>query len=313
MKDLNDLLLLRAKAERWAIWQDALDAMLATGNALALPAVPQTEMEIVALAKPGPKVGKVALVPIVGGIAHRGSFWSSFFGGATVERLTKTLRDYAADPSVGTVLLDVDSPGGTVSGLPELAAEIRRTAETKHVVALANDLAASAAYWIASQADEIIATPEALVGSIGVFTYHVDYSQMMAEAGIKITYIHAGKYKVEGNPNEPLSDEARDHIQSQVESDYNLFVADVAKGRKVSTATVRSDFGQGRVLTAADAKAAGMIDRVATADETIRRLTGNRADSMEAMLTHVSNSQAQNALKRRRLELLNKIYEEDVS
>lgn len=308
MKNLNDVWL-RAKAERWAIWQEALDAMLAAPRIQS-----QTEAEIVALAKPGPKVGKVAVLPIVGGIAHRGSFWSSFFGGATVERLVTTLRDYAADPAVGTVLLDVDSPGGTVSGLPELAAEIRRTAETKHVVALANDLAASAAYWIASQADEIIATPEALVGSIGVFTYHVDYSQMMAEAGIKVTYIHAGKYKVEGNPDEPLSAEARDHMQSLVEADYNLFVADVARGRKVSAATVRSDFGQGRVLTAADAKAAGMIDRVATADETIRRLTGNRAESMtEIYTTDGSNSQAQNALKRRRLVLLNKIYEEDVA
>jgi signal peptide peptidase SppA len=304
-KEFNDLLL-RAQAEVWAIWPEALQAALQatlaeTGSILV------SEEEITAAIRPGPKTGKVALVPIIGGISHRGSFWSSFFGGATVERLTKVLREHGADPSIGTVLLDIDSPGGTVSGIPELAAEIRRLTETKHVVALANDLAASAAYWLASQADEIVATPEALIGSIGVFTYHADFSKMMDDIGIKITYIHAGKYKVEGNPDEPLSDEARDHIQGLVDADYDLFVADVAKGRGVSPATVRSDYGQGRVLSAADAKAAGMIDRVATSDETFRRLAGNRAEEFS------SNSQAQIALKRRRLELLEKIYEEEMS
>jgi ClpP class serine protease len=144
-----------------------------------------------------------------------------------------------------------------------------------------------------------------------VFTYHVDYSQAMEEMGIKVTYIAAGKYKVEANPDEPLSDEARDHIQGLVDADYDLFIADVGRGRQVSAATVRSDFGQGRVLTASDAKAAGMIDRVATADETIRRLTGNRADDATPVIS--SNSQAQHALKRRRLEVLEKIYEEDLS
>lgn len=300
----RDELILRAQAERWAMWPEALDAMLMSGQ----PETAALLHEPVALTKPGPKTGKVAVVPVVGGISHRSSFWSALFGGPTVERLSKTLRDYAADPSISTVLLDVDSPGGTVSGLPELAAEVRRLRETKHVVALANDLAASAAYWVASQADEIVATPEALVGSIGIYTYHVDYSKLLEDTGIKVTYIHAGKFKTEGNPDEPLTDDARDHIQALVNADYELFVADVARGRGVSAATVRSDYGQGRVLTAADAKAAGMIDRIATADETITRLLGNRP-AAESIL---SNSRAHNALKRRRLDLLNRIYEEDM-
>lgn len=289
--NMHDLLL-RAQAEIWAIWPEALQA--------ALFADPAIDNDLAAAAtRPGPKTGRVAVVPVFGAITHRVG------GGATVERLTKTLREYGADPSVRTVLLNIDSPGGTVDGVPELAAEVRALRESKHVVALANSLTASAAYWIASQADEIVATPEALVGSIGVFTIHDDYSAMLEQAGIKTTLISAGKYKTEANPYQPLNQDALDHLQGLVDAAYGLFVADVAHGRDVPPATVRNDFGQGRVFTAAAAKSSGMIDRVATADETIRRLTGARG--------HMSNSQAQLALKRRRLELLNQIYEEEGS
>ena len=234
---------------------------------------------LLAVTKPGPKSGSVAQISIVGRITRRGNMWADFFGGASVEGTISALRNVAADDSISTVLLNTDSPGGTVDGLPELAAEVRKLRESKHVVAMANSLAASAAYWLASQADEIVASPEALIGSIGVFTAHQDWSAMLEKAGVKTTYIHAGKFKVEANPDEPLSTEARDHLQSIVDEAYGLFVADVAKGRGVTAAQVRSDYGQGRVLTAKDAKAVGMIDRVAGYHDTIARLTGVRAES----------------------------------
>jgi len=293
--------------EVWAILPERLTMALLNSAAESIVEA-DSHPDRQAVTRPGPKSGKIARVPIFGAITRRDSFWSMFFGGgATVERLSKTLREMGSDPDVSTVLLDVDSPGGTVAGIPELASEVRALAEKKHVVALANSLMASAAYWVASQADEIIATPEALIGSIGVFTVHQDFSKMMEEAGVKISYISAGKYKTEGNPDEPLSDEAREHLQSLVDSAYGLFVCDVAQGRGVTAATVRADYGQGRTLTASAAKAAGLIDRVATAEDTITRLAGRRADDVG------SNSQAQIALKRRRLELLKQIYEEDLS
>jgi signal peptide peptidase SppA len=319
MKPFQLQALALAQNEVWAIMPGVLQAALLnslTESIVEAPSLPERE----ALSKPGPKAGRVAVVPVFGAITHRDSFWSMFMGGggATVERLTKTLREYGADPAVGTVLLNVDSPGGTVDGVPELAAEVRALRATKHVVALANSLAASAAYWVASQADEIVATPEALIGSIGVFTIHEDYSAMLDQAGIKATLISAGKYKTEANPYEPLTPEAQDHLQSLVDAAYGLFVTDVARGRGVTPATVRSDYGQGRVFTAAEAKGSGLIDRVATADETIKRLAGRQAELDGFPLTARgndmgSNSQAQLALKRRRLELLNQIYEEDES
>jgi len=265
----------------WAILPEHFEHMQAIlrGDSPSPLVRGQGEGAIVAVTKPGPKSGRVAQISIVGSITRRGSMWADFFGGASVEGTIAALRNVAADDSVSTVLLNIDSPGGTVDGLPELAAEVRKLRESKHVVAMANSLAASAAYWLASQADEIVASPEALIGSIGVFTAHQDWSAMLEKMGIKTTYIHAGKYKVEANPDEPLSTEARDHLQSIVDEAYGLFVADVAKGRGVTAAQVRSDYGQGRVLTAKDAKAVGMIDRVAGYHETVARLTGVRAES----------------------------------
>ncbi len=284
-------LLTRASAELWAILPSALQAMLSQSKSLQ-----PLEVELVALSKPGPKAGRVVRVPIVGPISRRDSIWSMWFGGVSVERLTKILREASADDTIGTVMLDIDSPGGTVSGMPALASEVRRLAESKHVVAVANSLAASAAYWLASQADEIIATPEALVGSVGVLAVHEDWSKALEQGGIKVTYISAGKYKTEGNPEEPLTDEARAHIQSLVDDAYALFVGDVAQGRGVSAADVKANYGEGRLLTAKDAKAAGMIDRVAGIDDTIRRLTGVRAEASSSLVA-----------KRRRVDLLAKM------
>lgn len=277
--------------EPMAILSDAFDGIVAgllahdfgdmtAGEFLAEPSAEALDEFYAARGAAGARSGAVAVLPVLGPIVKRDSMFSMMEGGTSTTRLVAQLRALAADDSVSTILLNVDSPGGTVSGLPELAAEIRRTAQVKHVVAVANDLAASAAYWVASQADEIVATPEALVGSVGVFTRHVDCSGFNEQNGMKPTYIHAGRYKVEGNPDEPLTDEARDHIQSIVDGVYGQFVADVAKGRSAATGTtitpaqVRSDYGEGRVLMARDAKAAGMVDRIATYSETVARLAG---------------------------------------
>jgi len=319
----------QAAREVWAILPVALTALLINGelardcaekvSAESIVEAPSA-IDVAAVVRSGPKSGRVVRVPIVGAITRRDSFWSLFFGGgATVERITKTLREVGQDDTISTVLLDIDSPGGTVSGLPELAAEVRQLRESKRVVALANSLTASAAYWIASQADEIVATPEALVGSVGVFTLHEDWSKLNERIGINPTYIFAGKYKVEGNPDQPLSDEARAHLQATVDDVYNLFVGDVAKGRGVAPAVVRAEYGEGRALTAKAAKANGLIDRIAGAEETLQRLSGAKAGEDKFPLTTAGmtvrtdevNSLAQLALKRRRLALAQKLYQED--
>lgn len=280
--------------EPLAITTDALDGIVsdlrafdyASMSARDLLAEPPAErVEEFYAARPGARSGTVAVLPVLGPISKRDSYLSMMQGGTSTTRLIAQLRSLAADESVATILLNVDSPGGTVSGLPELADEVRRAAQTKRVVAIANDLAASAAYWIASQADEIVATPEAWVGSVGVFTQHTDCSGYNEQNGLKVTYIHAGRYKVEGNPDEPLSDEARDYIQGLIDETYAMFVNAVAEGRSLATGTkvtpalVRSDYGEGRVMHPKAAKAAGMIDRIASYSETVARLSGVKAPS----------------------------------
>jgi capsid assembly protease len=221
-------------------------------------------------------VGDICVLPLMGTIVPRADVFSFFGGGTSVQGFTGAFRAAMADPTIGTIVIDIDSPGGQVGGVDELAKEIQAARGQKPIVAIANNMAASAAYWIACAANEVVVTPSGEVGSIGVFAMHHDMSQMLDREGVKVSMIAAGKYKTEGNPFEPLSDEARTAIQGRIDSYYNMFVSTVAKSRGASPADVRDGFGQGRVVGAREAVASGMADRVATLDETIERLRGRR-------------------------------------
>lgn len=222
--------------------------------------------------------GAIAVIPIIGTIFPRAVPLEAISSGgaASCAEISAALKQALADESVSTIVFDIDSPGGDVQGLPELHAEMLRARETKRTVAVANTLAASAAYWLASAAGEVVASPSAMVGSIGVLTVHEDHSQAYAADGVVPTIVSAGKYKGEVSPFGPLSEEARATLQARVDAFYEMFVKGVAKGRGTTAAKVRSDFGEGRVVLASDALAAGMVDRVATFDETIQRLRGVR-------------------------------------
>lgn len=218
----------------------------------------------------------VTIVPVYGVIAHR-TFQASS-GMTSTEMISAMFKRALADVETSTILLDVSSPGGGVEGVPELAAEIfqGKGRGSKHIVAIANNLAASAAYWLASQADELIVIPSGQVGSIGVFSLHEDWSGWLEKEGVKVTALSAGEKKLEGAPWEPLDAEAKAHFQGQVDEVYAEFIKAVAKGRGVSQAKVKSDFGQGRVFTANEALKRGMVDGIATFDETVSRLLAQK-------------------------------------
>jgi signal peptide peptidase SppA len=224
----------------------------------------------------------VAGISIRGVIAHRMGGMDDMSGGTSAERIGAMLKHVAADDSIGTIIYDIDSPGGTVPGVQELASQMFALRGQKKQIAQVNDLAASAAYWLASQADEIVSIPSGTAGSIGVFTVHQDLSEALAKEGIKIDVIKAGKYKVEGNPFEPLSEEGRAFIQARVDEAYGQFVKDVARGRGVNVSDVKGGYGEGRALSAKDALKAGLIDRIATFDETLSLVTGKRSAGMRA-------------------------------
>jgi len=214
----------------------------------------------------------VAVIPVTGVLMPRASLVSQMSGATSLQSVGAAIDAAAADDGISAIVLEVDSPGGSVGLVPETAAKVRAAASQKRVVAVANTMAASAAYWIASQATEVVVAPSALVGSIGVVQAHEDHSGEMEQKGVATTFIHAGRFKVEGHPYGPLDDDARASMQAMVDDFYGLFVADVAKGRGVSAATVRSDYGEGRVLTAKKALAAGMADRIDTLESTLARV-----------------------------------------
>lgn len=216
--------------------------------------------------------GFVAVIPVHGVILNRADSFDEVSGMVGCETISSMLRRAAADPDVKAILFDFDSPGGMVSGVPELAAEI--AACPKYTVAVANQLCASAAYWLMAQCDDVVCSPSGEVGSIGVVSIHEDLSKAYDAAGVGHTIIKSSEFKYEGNPYEPLSDEAKSQMQADINAFDGMFVKDVAKGRGVSMAKVRADFGQGRTLLATDALKAGMIDRVGTIRQVAKDLGG---------------------------------------
>jgi signal peptide peptidase SppA len=162
--------------------------------------------------------------------------------------------------------------------VPELASEIMAARGSKPIIAQANPMAASGAYWIASACDELVVTPSGDVGSIGVYTAHQDVSALQEKMGVKTTLVSAGEYKVERNPFQPLSDDAQAEMQARVDTIYESFVQAVADGRGVDAETVTNDFGKGRMMLAAQAVKAGMADSVGTFDETLARLQAGAPD-----------------------------------
>lgn len=221
------------------------------------------------------KVNSVAVMRVFGTIAPRTNMLTSMSGGTTAETLGQQFADLVNDPQVSAIVLDINSPGGQVGGIEELSKKIFDARGTKPIVAVANHLMASAAYWIGTAADEIVVTPSGEVGSIGVFAAHQDISAQLEKDGIKVSLIKAGKYKAEANPYEPLTDEARSAIQENVSDIYGSFVDAVARNRGVKSAAVRNGFGEGRVVSAKQAIDLGMADRIGTLDEVINQLLNN--------------------------------------
>lgn len=266
----------RAELTRpWAIMPAALDILTSYARGeLSAEAAQQALTPSAAARRDQRTAGAVAVIPLRGIITPRGSFFSFLFGGGSggLEGFQQSLREALADDDVGSILIDIDSPGGSVDLVDETAAMVRAARGTKPIVAIANTMAASAAYYIASQADEVIVTPSGMTGSIGVFCEHLDFSGMNEQMGVVVTLVSAGKFKTEGNFDEPLGAEARKAMQATVDAYYTQFVAAVAAGRNTTPKAVQDGYGQGRVLTAERSLAEGLVDRVESFDDTISRL-----------------------------------------
>lgn len=275
-----------------ALARDTRNAMAAYGVALAL----DDALFVSALAE-GPQVAAqvsgglvmeqgvaydrdngVAYVAIIGPIMPRGNALYDMFGisYASANRIAAVADRLATDDSVKQVVLLVHSPGGSTFGVPEAAAKVRALAEKKPVTAYVEYMAASAAYWIASQASTIVAAPSALVGSIGAYMVHYDLSAYYANEGVKVTYIAQPVEKVDGNEAEPLSERARQEYAEIVRSAYEPFVADVQRKRTVDFANNAGQYAH--THPAGRAVELGLIDRLATLDVLRAEMTRKPAD-----------------------------------
>ena len=217
--------------------------------------------------------GQIAVLNLFGTISQRMNAMSQFSGGTSTEMFASAFQDAVNDPNVSGIVINIDSPGGSVPGVPELANLIYQSRDKKRIVSVVNPMMASAALWIGTAAGEVVAIPSASdVGSIGVLTIHTDQTKADADAGLTRTVIKSNEFKAEGNPYEPLSDSAKAFIGQRIMKIHEEFVGAVAKYRGVTTAKVEADFGNGRTLRAKEALQVGLIDRIATLEEVLTEL-----------------------------------------
>lgn len=222
----------------------------------------------------------VAVLPLEGVIAKRMNMFSQISGGVSSEMAARDLQAALADPAVHSIVLLIDSPGGTVDGTQTLADAV--AAASKPVLTLASGSMSSAAYWIGSAADFVyIMDSTTLVGSIGVVATHTDISKAQESAGVKTTEIFAGQYKRIASSYAPLSKEGRQTMQDQVDYTYGLFVDAVAKQRGVSADTVLKNMADGRIFIGRQAIDAGLVDGVSTLDALVQQLNVSRTSGLQ--------------------------------
>ncbi len=184
---------------------------------------------------------------------------NDWFADTDYTAIRAAIKRGLADPSVRTIDIFVDSPGGSVLGLPETADAIHAANRVKPVRCFVTGIGASAAYWLASQASTITLTPSGEVGSVGILDLHADITGALEKAGVKLTAVTAGEHKAERAPFVTLSDEAKAHMKVAVDRWYGDFLSAIRRGRGARV-NPSSNYGGGRMLSAREALSAGMVD-----------------------------------------------------
>ena len=219
----------------------------------------------------------VATIPVRGSLANKRE--DSWYGDTSYEALRATLDAALGDPECKAILLDIDSPGGEAAGAMETSAFIRQASQRKPVVAFVDGMAASAAYALASGAQDIIAAPSATLGSIGVVMLHWDVSQMLDNIGFKPTLLHSGAYKTDGWPTKPLEPDAAERIQHTLDVHYAHFTQTVG-GHRPDLGESGARRTEAGVFVGREAVKAGLADA-----------TGDRANAKATALARVAAMQ----------------------
>ncbi len=207
-------------------------------------------------------VDGVAVMEISGVLVHRGAWIGQSSGQTSYEGIAAQLAATVADPMVRGIALEIDSFGGEVAGVFDLADAIRAARAAKPVWAFVAEHAFSAGYALASQADRIILPRTGAVGSIGVVVMHADLSGQLSDAGVTVTLVHSGAHKVDGNPYEPLPDPVRARIQGEIDAIRGLFAETIGAGRGRRLTAEAALATEAECYRGAEAVAVGLADEV---------------------------------------------------
>ncbi len=235
----------------------------------------------------------VAVLPVQGPLLRTPSPLAEWLGATTYEALGAQLAGAAADAAVHAIILDVDSGGGELSGLTDVAAQIRAIAESKPVIAHVSGEALSAAYWLASASSEVVASETAVLGSIGIMATMHDTRERDARAGVRRITIVSSQTPKKGL--HPGDDAGRAEMQTAIDALGRVFLASVTSYRGASEAAVRASYGTGGVYVGAQARAIGLADRVDTLAGTLaraRRHAQLKADAVAAAHRRVETARA---------------------
>lgn len=212
----------------------------------------------------------VAILPVSGPLFRYASWFTMVSGATSYDLLALDFAKALADPNVKSILLNIDSPGGEVNGVAEFADQIFSARGQKKITAYIGGLGASAAYWIASAADEIVAADTAMIGSLGTVTQVTDTRERDAKAGVKTFTIVSSQSPFKRL--DPSTDAGMGKMQALVDSLSDVFIGKVARNRAVSVETVMQNYGQGDVFVGAAAVNAGMIDRLGSYESVVSEL-----------------------------------------
>jgi len=228
--------------------------------------------------------GDSAIIQVQGIIVKRESLWTKYGFATSTLAVERAMNAAVADKDVRSIVLNVDSPGGTVDGMHRLVQAVGKTNKQKPVIGQVDGLAASAGYWPLSQASAIYAGPGDEVGSIGVRLMLYDFSRAFENAGIEAVPIDTGKFKSAGAMGTEITAEQRAYFQSQVDAYFADFLGDVRKGRKLSEKRA-AEVGDGRTFIAKQALELGLIDGIQSIEDTLktaRRMTGKSNQAAKA-------------------------------
>ena len=235
----------------------------------------------------------IAIIPVHDTLVHRASGISAMSGLTTYEQIGKSFQAALADSKVTQIVLDIDSPGGEVSGVFDLVDEIYNARGIKPIIAAVNDIAYSAAYAIASAADKIYVPRTGGTGSIGVIAVHTDQSKYNEKAGMKYTAIFAGAKKNDFSPHEEISVEALGDVQGKVDSVYDLFVKTVARNRNLNPDDVKAT--EAGIFLGEEGLEVGLADQILSWNQIMKTITTDKGgtnmgfkESLDALLADAS-------------------------